>query len=300
MPELPEVENVRMTLARHLLGRRVVAVDLRRADVVTGSRTPAALLQGQRIARLTRHGKQLAIVGDTRCLCVHLGMSGSLQIAKPHHHINPLESCATAIAGDALKHVHALWQFDDGSTLEFRDPRRFGGLWTFASEQALHATRWAGLGEDALRITPARLHRQLQATRRPLKAALLDQTLVAGLGNIYVDELLFTARLPPLRPAYTLTGPETASLVRHMRTLLARAIAAGGSTLRDYVNGEGDPGGYQFRHRVYGRAGLRCRRRHCRGVVHTRLIAGRTTASCPRCQPDPTSARLPALLVERR
>ncbi|MFA9478458.1 bifunctional DNA-formamidopyrimidine glycosylase/DNA-(apurinic or apyrimidinic site) lyase [Phycisphaerales bacterium AB-hyl4] len=300
MPELPEVENLRLTLERHLLGRTVARATLHRDDVLIGRRTPAALLQGKPITALVRHGKQLALITPGPCLCVHLGMSGSLRIETPtqthDHHQNPLDHCATASAGQPLKHVHAHWQLDNGLKLLFRDPRRFGGLWTFPTPQALHASRWARLGDDALAITPARLHRQLQTTQRALKAVLLDQTVIAGLGNIYVDELLFNTRLAPQQPAHTLTRPQADSLVRHMRTLLRKAIAAGGSTLRDYVDSNGDVGSYQLRHRVYGRADQPCRRRACRGIVHTAIVAGRTTAWCPDCQPttsDNPRATLP-------
>ena len=277
MPELPEVERIRSSLARHLPGRKVRRVQIARADVVRGGAEPTLLLAGDRIAAIDRRGKQLALVGESgRCVCVHLGMTGSLvwgQRDRP--------------AG-GTDHVHLIWQFDPTGpsdapcTLRFRDPRRFGGLWTFATQQALYAQRWHALGEDALRVTPMRLHRQLQGTRRALKAALLDQNLVAGLGNIYVDELLFACGLAPGRLAHTLSPEEARKLVRRMRSLLHRAIASGGSTLRDYVDGDGAAGGFQRLHRVYGRGGSPCRR--CRRTLATAVVAGRTTVFCGACQ----------------
>lgn len=272
MPELPEVERVRLTLAQRLVGREVTAVELRRADVVRGGREPADLLAEQRFAAVERLGKQLALVaGSGRCVCVHLGMTGSLRYTPP---------------GDAtpiVPHVHVIWRLDDGGTLSFRDPRRFGGVWTFPDRDALLEHRWRSLGEDALRITPARLRRRLVATRRPLKAALLDQNLVAGLGNIYVDELLFACGLHPLTPANALPEQAERGLVGRMRRLLGRAIEAGGSSLRDYVDGNGTRGGFQDRHRVYGRAGLPCHT--CGEPLASTLVAGRTTVWCTTCQP---------------
>lgn len=272
MPELPEVENVRRSLESRLRDRRVLSVDLRRADVVTGDASPAALLAGDRLARLDRRGKQLAIVaGDGRCLCVHLGMTGQLR-ALPANDPRADEP-----------HTHLRWRLEDGSLLTFRDPRRFGGVWTFSTCEELVDRRWRALGDDALAITPAKLAAALSRTRRPLKAALLDQAVVAGLGNIYVDELLHACRLHPLHPADELDAGQVRRLVGAMRRLLDRAIAAGGSTLRDYVDGDGQAGGFQNLHRVYGRGGQPCPR--CRSILLASLVAGRTTVHCPACQP---------------
>lgn len=278
MPELPEVENVRRTLEARLAGRRVVAVDLRRADVVTGDATPAALLAADRVARFARHGKQLALVGARgRVVCVHLGMSGQLRALPPD---DPRVR---------EPHTHLLWRLDDGSAVTFRDPRRFGGVWTFATEAQLLGHRWAALGEDALAITAQTLARALSRRRQPLKAALLDQAVVAGLGNIYVDELLFGCGLHPLTPAGDLGAQQVRGLVRAMRRVLGQAVAAGGSTLRDYVDGNGEAGGFQLRHRVYGRGGQPCRR--CRSDLATLVVAGRTTVCCDVCQPTSPAAK---------
>ncbi|MGB0766226.1 MAG: bifunctional DNA-formamidopyrimidine glycosylase/DNA-(apurinic or apyrimidinic site) lyase [Phycisphaeraceae bacterium] len=290
MPELPEVECVRRSLARLVEGRRVSSVRVNRAGVIRGSGSDAALLVGDVVSRVLRHGKQLAIVGESGgVVSVHLGMSGQL--------------CATGNAGDALTqrtasrigsmkakpeafpaHTHVVWRLESGLVVRFTDPRRFGGLWTFASEAALVAERWSRLGPDALWIGPAALGRGLSGTRRCLKAALLDQRLVAGLGNIYVDELLFGAGLHPLSRADRLPGDRLPSLVRRMRTLLRGAIERGGSSLRDYVDADNRAGQQQTRHRVYGRAGERCKRRGCRARIESDQIAGRTTCWCPSCQ----------------
>lgn len=275
MPELPEVESVRRSLEPHVVGRRVVAVDARRRGVITGDASPAGLLQGGRIERIDRLGKQLALVADDgRVVCVHLGMTGSLRyLAEANAPTEP--------------HVHLAWRLAGGGTIGFRDPRRFGGVWTFPSLAELRRLRWDALGPDALAITPRQLHAALARKRTPLKAALLDQAVLAGLGNIYVDELLFACRLSPLRPACTLGADEVRRMVPAMRRLLQRAIRAGGSTLRDYVDGQGNAGGFQLRHQVYGRAGQPCRR--CRTALLADTIAGRTTVHCPTCQHTPTA-----------
>lgn len=278
MPELPEVENVRRTLAGRLIGRTVAAVDVRRADVVEGEATPAApeaLLVGDAVERIERLGKQLAIVGGSgRVVCVHLGMTGSLVVrAMPQ----PAEA--------PPPHTHVVWRFAGGDELHFRDPRRFGGVWTFPSEAALRERRWHALGEDALVITPAALAAALSRKRQGIKATLLDQAVLAGMGNIYVDELLFACGIHPLRPAGSLGPVEVRTLVTRMRRLLNRAIEAGGSTLRDYVDGNGDAGGFQLRHKVYGRGGQPCRGRGCGCELASIAVAGRTTVYCAACQP---------------
>ncbi len=281
MPELPEVETVRRTLEPLVCGRRVVSVALRRSDVVHGTRTPHALLRGSVIDRIDRHGKQLALIAAAngaggaggRCVCIHLGMTGTLTHAR---------DAVTVRAMLAANHTHVAWRLHDGGVMTFRDPRRFGGLWTVRGVDDLTATRWAALGEDALTIRPGRLHAKLRGSRRPLKAALLDQAVIAGLGNIYVDEALHAAGLHPLSPAGSLSRADVVNLVRVMRRILRRAIGMGGSTLRDYRDGRGRAGSFQGRHRVYQRADQPCLR--CRAVLGRLIVSGRTTVFCPQCQ----------------
>ena len=317
MPELPEVESVRRTLEPRVVGRRVVSVEVRRGDVVrvcggggrgrgrgggrgggveveAGRSAPSptaqdrlagALLVGRVVRGVERHGKQLAVVSEGEnergveggAVCVHLGMTGSLILrespAKPQAESDP--------------HGHVVWHFEGGGELTFRDPRRFGGIWCYDSFEHLRGARWAGLGVDALSVTPGGLRRVLSRKRLGIKATLLDQRVVAGLGNIYVDELLFNAGVHPLTPAgeVGIDRRLCESLARRMRSLLRRAVEAGGSSIRDYVDGEGRPGGFQRRHRVYGRGGLRCVRRGCRATLMVSTITGRTTVWCARCQP---------------
>lgn len=279
MPELPEVETVRRNLEPLLVGRQVTSVRVHRRDVVHGPCRPTALLLGRRIAAVRRHGKQLAIIADQApqpCVCVHLGMSGSLVGERP-----PARGSATHAR--PRNHRHVVWTLDDGMRLVFRDPRRFGGIWAFASEDGLVGARWCTLGPDALAITPRQLHAALRSSARPLKAALLDQGLIAGLGNIYVDELLFRCRLHPQRRADTLSNGQWRGLITVMRRLLNTAITCGGSSIRDYVNANGSRGRFHLRHQVYGRGGLPCRR--CGTLLTTAQVAGRTTVSCASCQP---------------
>jgi len=254
MPELPEVECVRRSLLPVLVGATLERVVVNRAGVVrvcggggkdnkadpppgplppgregeqeggTGDHLPEALMRGMRVGAIARHGKQLAIVGKGEtgqaggmsggggCVVVHLGMSGQLRWspADDAHEPRP-------------PHTHVVWRTAQGE-LRFTDPRRFGGLGCYPSLDAARASRWDKLGPDALGATPGRLHAALTRTGRPLKPALLDQHVVAGLGNIYVDELLFGAKLHPAMPANTVTRAQAASLARRMRTLRAGTI----------------------------------------------------------------------------
>lgn len=180
-------------------------------------------------------------------------------------------------------HVHVEWAFDDGSRLIFRDPRRFGGLWCFASLEELRATRWHALGPDALTITAKQLRGALSSSARVVKAALLDQHALAGVGNIYADEALHRAGLHPLRVCASITDEGWRALGVAIRAVLREAVVSGGSTLRDYRTATGEAGGFQARHRVYGRAGEACRR--CRGVIERLTVAQRSTHMCPVCQP---------------
>jgi len=276
MPELPEIESIRRTLAPHLIGRRVVSAEEGPHEHVRAFGDHRDLLAGCRLEALLRHGKQLALAGrrppgrEAPVVALHLGMSGSLRFRPPGERPPP------------DPHVHLLWRFEGGATLALRDPRRFGGAWCFPGIDALRAHRWSRLGPDALTITPSALGDRLARSRRPLKSALLDQQRLAGLGNIYVDELLFRAGLNPQMPACGVSSTEARRLVRRMRALLEQAIRGGGSTLRDHVSATGEPGRYQDRHRVYGRGGEPCPR--CRHPFRAARVAGRNTTWCEVCQ----------------
>ncbi|MGH7133502.1 MAG: bifunctional DNA-formamidopyrimidine glycosylase/DNA-(apurinic or apyrimidinic site) lyase [Phycisphaerales bacterium] len=269
MPELPEVESVRRSLQPHLLGVTVRSVMLRRRDIVTGPSSPAALLAGETITHLDRRGKQLALIAASgRALIVQLGMSGQFFFR-------------AAAPAPELTHVHALWTLPRGQ-LVFRDPRRFGGLTTLASAAAL-TDHWTALGPDALTVQATHLVKRLATARRAIKAALLDQAVLAGVGNIYADEALFFAAIAPTRRADRLSAVDLDRLAGAIRQVLAASIASGGSTLRDFLDGDGRPGAYRDRHAVYGRAGQPCRT--CATKLRSGLLAQRTTVWCPTCQP---------------
>lgn len=281
MPELPEVECLRQTLLPHLLGQRVIAVQIHRADIcecfnaarkVVPAR-PAHLLKDDAIRAIVRKGKQLAISGASgSVLCVHLGMTGSLLV---------LPGRPTPRA----PHTHITWTLANGSVLEFRDPRRFGGLWTFPAAALLHKLRWNDLGPDGLEVTGDHLHAALGSSSRMVKAALLDQSIVAGVGNIYADEALFLAGITPRIRCSRLKGHHWQTLAQAIRGTLAAAITAGGSTIRDYRNADGAQGAAQAAHRVYGRARQPCLT--CGRALQSGTIAQRTTVWCGSCQPAP-------------
>lgn len=288
MPELPEVEHLRRSLEPVLLGRTVVKPTLHRRDIAVMPADPQGgfsrsssdaqpvritrrdLLQDALIDRLERKGKQLAIIAtDGRSICVHLGMTGGL------FHLPP---SSRSVKHD---HVHATWRLDDGSRLLFRDPRRFGGLWLYPTPESLEE-RWRKLGPDALNIKTYALAAALQSRKVPIKAALLDQRVLAGVGNIYADESLFRARIRPGRPAQSLCASEIRCLASSIRAILRQAIKAGGSSISDYRDAQGRPGRQQNQHTVYGRGGKPCVL--CRNPLLTEVIAQRTTVSCTRCQ----------------
>ena len=286
MPELPEVESVRRSLLPHLRGATVSAAILLRNDIcesrnargglVTSS--PARLLQGALITHILRRGKQLAIIADDgRALCIHLGMSGQVLAISPDR------------PAPDFTHIHATWLVRrpnaNPTLILFRDPRRFGGLWTFPSLEALHRSRWNSLGPDALDADPAHLHTAAKSSNRPIKALLLDQSVLAGVGNIYADEALFLARLHPRSSSNRLSPEDCHSLALAVRHTLAAAIQAGGSTLRDYRDADGRPGTAAASHHVYGRCGQPCTR--CRTTLISDTIAQRSSVWCPQCQQHP-------------
>jgi formamidopyrimidine-DNA glycosylase len=272
MPELPEVESIRRALRPHLLGQSVERAFLLRADIARDpdGRTPRAsdLLQGATISRLDRHGKNLALIAaDGRTICAHLGMTGALTWS-------PVRPGGV--------HLHAVWRFSNG-WLAFHDPRRFGRLRTFPTPVALRALFRGTLGPDALRVSGCVLGARLSRSRRCVKASLLDQRALAGVGNIYADEALFRARLHPASRCCDLTAAQWCSLGDAIRAVLRRAIRSGGSTIRSYRDALGRNGTFQHEHAVYARAGLPCV--SCGTPLKSGRIAQRTTTWCPNCQP---------------
>ncbi|GEO80883.1 bifunctional DNA-formamidopyrimidine glycosylase/DNA-(apurinic or apyrimidinic site) lyase [Pararhodospirillum oryzae] len=277
MPELPEVETVRRGLFPLLVGRRLSRVWVRRPDL----RRPlpvdlAARLEGARVVDLGRRAKYLiATLEDGPRVLLHLGMSGRLTLGP------------RAQAGDPGVHDHVLIDTDDDQRLVFHDPRRFGLI--ALAEPGEESPLLAGLGPEPLDPAfdgPA-LARRLAGRRGPLKTVLLDQRVIAGLGNIYVCEALYRAGLSPLRPAESLDAPEAARLVAAIRAVLEDALAAGGASLRDYRHVDGSSGYFQLNVSVYGKEGQPCPTCDCpagEGGIRRLIQAGRSTFFCPRRQ----------------
>lgn len=279
MPELPEVETVCRGLALRLEGRRLVRVEQRRPDLRWPlPRRFAARLTGRRIERIARRAKYilLHLDGDEVLLC-HLGMSGSMLVG---------EGTAPTLA----PHDHVVLHTDDGWHVRFNDARRFGMMDLVATARLDRHKLLAGLGPEPL--DPAfdgpRLAAALKGKATPIKAALLDQRVVAGLGNIYVSEALFWAGISPRRLARSVQGRRAERLAAAIKQVLEAAIAAGGSSLRDYVQTNGELGYFQHRWAVYDREGLACPDCDCGGAATggiRRLVqSGRSTFYCARRQ----------------
>jgi formamidopyrimidine-DNA glycosylase len=281
MPELPEVQTVVDTLRPAVKGQRLARVELLRPDIVRpcGFNLPAAL-ESRTVTSITRRGKRIVFaLDDGGKFYIHLGMTGRLTI----------EANAAAVE----KHTHFIVTLSAGAKqLRFRDPRRFGGIFWLGEED-----RAADLGPEPLIVRPLQLAARLARTRRAIKSALLDQNLIAGLGNIYVDESLFLARLHPLMRSDRLSGEQVRRLNRAIKMTLRRAIRHRGSTLRDYVDANGDGGAFQLQHRVYDRAGEPCRT--CGAKIRRIVLGGRSTHFCPRCQRPPRPSSLSAMPAAR-
>jgi formamidopyrimidine-DNA glycosylase len=275
MPELPEVETVRRQIEPVLAGRRFerVSIDDPRLVRPYEPAEVAAELQGERVAAVERRGKYLVVRFETgRVLLIHLRMTGSLLRAP----------------GDSLpddSHRRAVVKLDDGSDVAYRDVRRFG-TWLFLEPGEAEPYLDARVGDEPLDalFTAARLGERLAGRRTSLKAALLDQRTLAGMGNIYADEALWRARLNPLRPAAGLDRAELRRLHRGIRAALEQGLARQGSTLRDYRLLDGGGGTMQDEFRVYGRRDEPCDR--CGTPIARTQVAGRTTWFCPTCQPE--------------
>ncbi len=279
MPELPEVETICAWLEPRLLQRRVERVHIARHDVCTvwekatsGRVTPRQLLKGGRVVELCRHGKQMALVcDDGRCVCIQLGMTGQMMMGD-----------ADTGASVKCRHVHVRWLMNDGTELAFRDPRRFGGITCLVRRSDLDA-RWAELGPDALTIRVDALKRGAQGSKRMVKALLLNQRVLAGVGNIYCDEALFLAGIHPETRCCELSAEKVTLLARTLRRVLRGAVRAGGSTLKDYQKPDGTPGIFQRSHLVYGRGGEPCTQ--CSHELVRAVVCQRGTVYCPLCQP---------------
>jgi formamidopyrimidine-DNA glycosylase len=282
MPELPEVETVRRGLAPVMEGQVIARARVNRPDL----RRPfppdmAARLTGARVLALRRRAKYLlADLDRGETLLVHLGMSGRMLVSGApvgrfvHDHPAP------------GKHDHVVFDMAGGARITFNDPRRFGAMDLLDSATAEAHPLLAKLGPEPLGngFHEAHLASALAGRRTPVKAALLDQRIVAGLGNIYVCEALFRAGISPRRLAGNLGPARIARLTAAIRAVLTEAIAAGGSSLRDYRQADGGPGYFQHAFDVYGREGAPCRKPGCGGRIARIVQSARSSFHCPQCQ----------------
>jgi formamidopyrimidine-DNA glycosylase len=273
MPELPEVETIRLQLEPHLVGRRFDRVEIIDVRLVRPFEpgAVAAELESERVQALERRGKYLIVRFESgRALLIHLRMTGSLRHA-----------AEGKLTDDP--HRRAVVGLDDGSVLAYRDVRRFG-TWQLLEPDELQPYLEERLGVEPLEraFTARTLRQRLAGRRAPIKAALLDQRTVAGLGNIYVDEALWRAQVHPLRVAGTLDDDELALLTRSIKEALKAGVRRQGASLRDYTTPDGGRGRMQDRFRVYGREGRPCAR--CGTPIDKIRTAGRGTWYCPNCQ----------------
>ena len=270
MPELPEVESIAASLRRAIRGLTISSIDVRRAALLRRGR-PADLkaLVQRRVIDVRRRGKHLILDAGSRVLVFHLRMTGGFQWADP--------------AAPVDKHTHLILRFKPGRReLRFHDVRKFGFLLCLPAAGLEACPELSALGPEPLEIGFDAFFTRLRTHRGRLKSVLLDQSFVAGIGNIYADEILFESGIHPLASAAGLSRARASRLWAAMRTVLAKAVAAGGSTIRSYRNADGEVGHFQDDHQVYGRTGEPCR--HCGRPVRRKVIGGRTSHFCSRCQ----------------
>jgi formamidopyrimidine-DNA glycosylase len=257
VPELPEVETVVRTLRPHLPGRRIVAASFSSSFVTPGNRKALARRFADRtILSVTRRGKFIVIALDQGTLTIHLGMTGRLLLDAP-----------------VSKHTHGVFTLDTG-TLIYTDSRQFGRI--------LWNRDLSRLGPEPMEIGLVDFQARMKQRKTSVKALLLNQAFLAGMGNIYVDETLFAARVHPLAIAARLSASRVAAIHQHMREILGAAIAQGGSSISDYVDAQGNRGWFQLQHQAYGREGEPCPA--CGAAIRKITVAQRGTHYCPHCQ----------------
>ena len=298
MPELPEVETVARGLRRSILGRRIVSVALGKTDFIDD---PVALeqhLPGRQIEAVERYGKFMLLRLSTAAgggrsptngdalqasLLVHLGMTGMIA---PSPAAQPRE-----------KHTHVCLLLDDGRELRYTDARRFGRI-AYLTAKSL-AEELLGFGADPLQVSGEEFVSRVRGRRARIKALLLDQSVLRGVGNIYADESLWKAKIHPARLGEHLNEQEARTLRRVLQEILRKAIAMRGSSISDFLDAEGEPGEYQRHHRAYGREGKECYR--CKSAIRRGIVAGRSSYFCPKCQRVPRGfAALPLPRKKRK
>jgi len=283
MPELPEVETVVRGLRGSLPGRTILDVRLGKTDFIDDPVALSEHLPGVRIAGIKRLGKFICIElqpgvpaevpVERNNLVIHLGMTGQLTVRHPGDPVAP--------------HTHGFFALDDGQELRYTDIRRFGRI--LLVPESLMAGFRGRLGTEPLEITLKEFRARFGGRRARIKALLLDQAVLRGVGNIYADESLFRAGIHPARIAANLTQIQLEVLHRAVREILTTAIRLRGSSISDYVDSEGKRGEFQFQHRVYQREGKSCV--HCKAKIRRVIVAGRSSHFCPRCQPAPRSRK---------
>ena len=273
MPELPEIETVKRTLTPFLPGRRIEEVRVLRPEVVAYPASAEFIvgLTKATVATLSRRGKYLCIhLADGATLIAHLRMTGRFLYTPADKPLKP--------------HTHVVFRLDNGQELRFSDTRRFGRLWLIAPGEADTVSGIHKLGPEPLdAVCDAQYYQgRLSSRRISIKQGLLDQSVVAGLGNIYVDEALYMAAIDPRRPAGSLSGDEWLALAEAIPLVLLSAIANNGTTFSDYLDGEGNKGRNLPHLQAYGRAGQPCLK--CGAIMERIVIGGRGSTYCPHCQ----------------
>lgn len=291
MPELPEVETVVRGLRASLPGHAFTAVHFAKTDFVEDPETIAERLPESRITDVARLGKfiRLGLIPHGKAtqdshinLIIHLGMTGQLTLAHASDNVPP--------------HTHCFFHLDDGRELRYTDIRRFGRM-LLVPESALGEFQ-GRMGKEPLEISAEEFCNSLGSRRARVKALLLDQSVLRGIGNIYADESLFRARLHPARIARGLAKNRLLALHHSVREVLAEAIQFRGSSVSDYVDAEGRRGEFQFQHRVYQREGMPCL--VCKAKIRRVIVAGRSSHFCPRCQPSPRPKKAQHRASKRR
>lgn len=276
MPELPEVEVIRRTLSKHLCGKTISAVSVLEPFILTQkAKSKWPDLVGSNVNNVKRLGKCLIVELDgQKAMLIHLRMTGRL-----------LWSVGSPTI-DAYTHV--VWQFSGSDHVEgalvFRDVRKFGRIDLVELDKLGESTILRNFGPDALSLSQDEFVSRISDKKAGIKAVLLNQGNMAGLGNIYVDEVLFDARIHPRTEAARLKQEDWSRLYDSTQKILEDAIRLGGSSMRDYVHTDGVPGSFQDFHRVYQKAGRPCER--CESIIKSGKIAGRTSSYCPRCQKE--------------
>ena len=286
MPELPEVETVRRGLEPVLCGARLTRVEARRPDL----RFPfpdgfVQRLTGARLTALSRRGKYiLGSLDREETLIMHLGMTGRFEIETAGSAHAPGSFALTAAADP--RHAHVVFHTEAGARITYFDARRFGFMDLCASDALDVHPRFLGMGPEPLgeAFTAEYLASAFKGRRQGAKTLLLNQSIVAGLGNIYVCEALHRARISPVRAADEISRRKLQALASGVRSVLEEALAAGGSTLRDFAAADGALGYFQHSFQAYGRQGKPCVRRACRGTIERLVQGGRSTFHCPVCQ----------------